>query len=221
MKRKAITQGQRISSIARVNQVSADATADGADIAIGMFYINSVSAAILFDSGATHSFIFARYANTNELPLQTMQKSLIVITPKGPIEANYMTNRLTLTIMGREFWSMPIVLEESIIDLILGMSWLRKAKAVIHCARGTVALTSPKGERFEVIITITPSTRPAVYLLDGKFVGTNIHVVRDFANVFPEELPGMPPDREVEFVIDLLPTTAPIYKGHIGCQWKN
>jgi hypothetical protein len=68
-----------------------------------MFYINSIPAAILFDSRATHSFISAHYANTNELPLQTMQKPLIVITPKGPIEANYMTHRLTLTIMGREF----------------------------------------------------------------------------------------------------------------------
>jgi hypothetical protein len=71
---------------------------DGANLAIGMFYINLIPVAILFDSGATHSFISARYANTNELPLQTMQKPLIVITPKGPIEANYMTNRLTLTV---------------------------------------------------------------------------------------------------------------------------
>jgi hypothetical protein len=70
-------------SIARVNQVSTDAIADGADIIIGMFYINSIPAAILFDSGATHSFISARYDNTNELPLQNMQKPLIVITPKG------------------------------------------------------------------------------------------------------------------------------------------
>jgi hypothetical protein len=68
-----------------------------------MFYINSIPAAIVFDSGATHSFISYRYANTNELPLQNMQKPLIVITPKGPVEANYMTNRLTLTIKGREF----------------------------------------------------------------------------------------------------------------------
>jgi predicted aspartyl protease len=199
-------------SIARVNQVSADATADGADIAIGTFYINLVPATILFDSGATHSFISARYANTNELPLQNMQKPMIVITPKGPIEANYMTNRLTLTIMGREFWSMPIVLEESNIDLILGISWLRKAKAVIHCARGTIELTSPRGEKFEVMITITPYTRPIIYLVDGKFVGRNIGVVREFLDVFPEELLGMPPDREVEFVIDLLPGTTPISK---------
>jgi hypothetical protein len=46
-------------TIARVNQVSADATAEGADIAIGMFYINVIRAAILFDSGATHSFMSA------------------------------------------------------------------------------------------------------------------------------------------------------------------
>jgi hypothetical protein len=60
-------------SIARVNQVSAEATADGADIAIGMFYINAILVAILFYSGGTHSFISARYATTNELPLQTMK----------------------------------------------------------------------------------------------------------------------------------------------------
>jgi hypothetical protein len=113
-----------------------------------------------------------------------MQKPLIVITAKGPIEANYMTNILKLTIMGRQFWSTPIVLEESSIDMILGMPWLRKVKAVIHCARGTVELTSPKGERFKVTITIIASTRHAVYLVDGKFVGRNIRVVRDFPNVF-------------------------------------
>jgi hypothetical protein len=124
-----------------------------------------------------------------------MQKPQIVITPKGPVEANYMTHRLTLTIMGREFWSTPIVLEESSIDLILGMYWLRKAMAVIHCAKGIVELTSSKGGRFEVEITITASTRPAIYLVDGKFMDRNIYVVRDIPDVFPKELPRMPPDR--------------------------
>jgi hypothetical protein len=89
--------------IARVNQVSADATPDGADIALGMFYINAIPTTILFDSGATHSFMTAHYANTNEIPLQNMRKPMIVITPKGPVEANHLTHILTLTIMGREF----------------------------------------------------------------------------------------------------------------------
>jgi hypothetical protein len=202
----------RDSVLPESTKVSADATADGADVVIDMFYINSIPTTILFDSGAKHLFTSARYANTNELPLENIQKPLIVITPKGHVEENHMTNKLTLTIMGREFWSTPIVLEESSIDLILGMSWLRKEKAVIHCATGTVELTSPKGERFEVMITITASTKPTIYLVDGKCVGRNIRVVRDFPDVFPEELPRMPPDREVEFVIDLLPGTAPISK---------
>jgi hypothetical protein len=88
-------------SIARVNQVSLDATPDGVDIILGMFYINAISATILFDSCAKHSFMSARYANTNEIPLLNMRKPMIVITPKGPVEANQMTRRLTLTIMGR------------------------------------------------------------------------------------------------------------------------
>jgi hypothetical protein len=50
------------------------------------------------------------------------------------------------------------------------------------------------------------------FLVDGNFVGVNIRVVRDFLDVFPEELPGMPPYREIEFVIDPLPGTAPISK---------
>jgi hypothetical protein len=92
-------------------------------------------------------------------------------THKGPIEAHPMSNPLTITITGREFWSMPIVLEESSIDLSLGMSWLRKTKAVIHCAKGTVKLTSLDGDRFKVMITLSASTKPAIYLVDGKFVG--------------------------------------------------
>jgi hypothetical protein len=92
------------------------------------------------------------------------------------------------------------------------MSWLKKAKASILCGRGTVELTSPKGERFQVEIAVTTSSRRVMFFIAEKFVGDNIRVVRDFPDMFPEELPGMPPEREVEFVIDLLPGTAPISK---------
>jgi hypothetical protein len=49
-------------------------------------------------------------------------------------------------------------------------------------------------------------------MINGKFVGDHIKIAREFLDVFPNELPRMPPDREVEFVIDLLPGTAPISK---------
>jgi hypothetical protein len=69
-------------------------------------------------------------------------------------------------------------------DVILGMSWLRKVKTIIHCAKGTIELTSSKGGRFEVGIAVTTATRLATFLVDGKFVGFNIRVVRDFQDVF-------------------------------------
>jgi hypothetical protein len=81
---------------------------------------------------------------------------MIVITPKGAYEATYMSHRIEVTILGRKFWAMPIVLEESTIDLVLGMNWLKQWNALIHCARGTVELSSPDGDRFEV--TVAPPT---------------------------------------------------------------
>jgi hypothetical protein len=51
-----------------------------------------------------------------------------------------------------------------------------------------------------------------MFFIAEEFVGDNIRVVRDFPDVLPEELPGMPPESDVEFVIDLLPGTAPISK---------
>jgi hypothetical protein len=123
-----------------------------------------------------------------------------------------MSHKIEVTILGRKFWAMPIVLEESAIDLILGMNWLKQWKVVIHYARGTVELSSPDGDIFEVTVAPPRSNKHVVYMINGKFVGDHIKIVREFPDVFPEELPGMPPDREVEFVIDLLPKTAPISK---------
>jgi hypothetical protein len=84
--------------------------------------------------------------------------------------------------------------------------------ADIALGSGTVELNSPKGERFQVQIAVTTSSKRAMFFIAEEFVGDNIRVVRDFPDVFPEELPGMPPDSEVEFVIDLLPGTATISK---------
>jgi hypothetical protein len=114
--------------------------------------------------------------------------------------------------LGRNFWSTPIILEESEIDLILGLKLLKECNVVIHFAKRIIELTSPHRDRFEVKITLSPSTKTAIYLLDGKFVDVHIRVVRDFLDVFLEELPRMPPEREVEFVIDLLCGTGPISK---------
>jgi hypothetical protein len=90
---------------------------------------------------------------------------------------------------------------------------VKKGKGSLYTsAKGTIELTSSKEERFEVGIAVTIAIKLATFLVDGKFVGDNIRVVKDFPDVFPKELPGMPLDREAQFVIDLLPGTTPTPK---------
>jgi hypothetical protein len=82
----------------------------------------------------------------------------------------------------------------------------------IHCAKGTVELTNSKGQRSEVEVAVTTTIRLVAFLVDEKLWVTASVWLEIFPDVFPEELLGMPPDREVELVIDLLLGTAPISK---------
>ncbi|WVZ70990.1 hypothetical protein U9M48_019617 [Paspalum notatum var. saurae] len=88
------------------------------------------------------------------------------------------------------------------------METLAKWDVRIDCAKRTVHLTAPDGQKMEV-----SATEPSGCLHQMEAKPTEgIRVVCEYPDVFPEELPGMPPDREVEFLIELLPGTAPIAK---------
>lgn len=104
-----------------------------------------------------------------------------------------------------------IIIDSASLYVILGMDWLSQHLGQIDCAKKFITLTSPSGEQ----VGISPKLQePHLYALEAKPT-LEIHevpVVCDFVDVFPEELPGMPPIRDIEFVIELLPGTAPISK---------
>jgi hypothetical protein len=93
------------------------------------------------------------------------------------------------------------------IDVILGMDWLTKHNGIISCIDKTILLTDHQ-EKSVLCKAQPPTQDPMVFSLAAE----SISVVEEFMDVFPEELPGMPPEGEVEFYIDLLPGTAPIAK---------
>ena len=95
-------------------------------------------------------------------------------------------------------------------DVILGMDWMSKYGGSIDCASKSILLTTPEGRRIKYVSRHVPK-RTQVNCLTGV-VQEEVPVVRDFPNVFLEELPGMPPDRDIEFLIELLPGTVPISK---------
>jgi hypothetical protein len=97
------------------------------------------------------------------------------------------------------------------IDIILGMDWLRKYDGVILCSKRAIRLTKEDGTIMEFNAAIQAKQ---VNLLN-KVQGTSLNKIRiaqEYPDVFPEDLPGMPPDRNIEFIIELIPGTPPISK---------
>ena len=117
---------------------------------------------------------------------------------------------MPLTIGSHVFPSDLIILESQGLDVILGMDWLSMYGGNIDCASKTILLTTPEGRRIKHVSRHL-SIRTQVNSLIGV-VQEEVPVVKDFSDVFPEELPGMPPDRDIEFLIELLPGTGPISK---------
>jgi hypothetical protein len=102
-------------------------------------------------------------------------------------------------------------LESSGINVILGIGYLTKYDGVISCAKRMVTLTSPQGEKIKVKVSMPAVAEAMVNQLEEKSL-EHIKIVCEYPDVFLEELPGMPPDRDIKFSVELLPKTAPISK---------
>ena len=113
---------------------------------------------------------------------------------------------------GLEFHANLIVLENKGLDVILGMDWLTTNKGFIDCFNRTVILTHHHGKTIKVSAKERQISRQLKLNKVDVFELNKVLVVCEFPDVFPEEIPGMPPDREIEFSIELAPRTAPIYK---------
>ena len=88
---------------------------------MGMFDINSIPATVLFDSGASHTFISHTFVTMHSIPLVSMKNQMLINSPGGPISAGYCCPSVNLILRGVEFQISPIVLRNSGIDVILGL----------------------------------------------------------------------------------------------------
>jgi hypothetical protein len=107
-------------------------------------------------------------------------------------------------------------LESKDIDVILGMDWLSKHKVLIDYAKKSVKLTTLEGKEMEFVakpvVTVKGVANNAKVNQLYASHGSEVPVVNEFPDVFLEELSGMPPNRDIEFVIELKLDTTPIYK---------
>lgn len=199
----------------RVHRVATETAQENPEVVLGMLLVNSAPALVLFDSGASRSFVTTQFVAQHSISMCIMPKPMLVTSPGGQMKVAYLCHNVKIRILERDFWADLIVLNSSGIDVIVGMGWLSKFNAVIQCSKRAVLLMTPQGERIECAAVLPPAAdgaaRGAVNQVE-RVALEDIKVVCEFPDVFPDELPGMPPDRDVEFVIDLIPGTATISK---------
>jgi hypothetical protein len=202
------------------------------NVVAGTLLLNHQPVFVLFDSGATRSFIAYKTIEKLGMSPHRVFMGFAISTPLGErVDVDIVYKDVKLVIMGCEFSADLIPLPLHDFDIILGMDWLGRHRAQMDCFAKTITFCGLmgrgvvfRGER-NVIPNCFISGMTAqkmvnkgceVYLAmvmdlnSGNNELANLHIVRDFPDVFPEELPGLPPKREVEVSIDVLSGTTPI-----------
>ncbi|GJX98752.1 reverse transcriptase domain-containing protein [Tanacetum coccineum] len=156
---------------------------------------------VLFDSGADRSFISISLASKLNIPSITIDTFYDIKMADGNlVSTNTVIKGCTLTLLNQPFEIdlMPIKLGS--FDVVIGMDWLSKYHAKILCDEKVVHIPI-NGET--LIIRVMEKKSNEKKLKD-------IPVVKEFPNVFLEDLPGLPPIHQVEFQIDLIPGVTPV-----------
>ena len=194
----------------------------------GIFLLSCLWARVLFDSGASHSFIAASCVNVLGLKVESLEKSMHVNSPLGiRVRIDQICRDCELEIYGILLTVDLQVMDISDFDVILGMDWLMAHRVVIECDRRRVTAYTQDGIRITFQGDKHDALPRAVYdsrwhrQLIGWLVSLTLEdearqglslprLVCEFEDIFPDELPGLPPQMDVDFVIKLQPGTSPI-----------
>jgi hypothetical protein len=204
------TAGKNMKKTGRIYYTQVATTPEGEPVMMGRFLMANHPAVILFDSGASHTFISMKFVEQHCIPYNESREGFIIHSSGGQIFTKEVAFHVPITLAERDFPTNMIVLKGQDIDVILGMNWLVQHKAILNTYLRTIRLSYGQEEvllSIPVAIPAKPTGRVYEAIIPEI---QNIHVVCEFPNVFLEDLPGLPPERDVELVIELKPGTAPI-----------
>ena len=194
----------------RVYNTQVATTPEGEPVMMCTFSIANHSAVILFDSGASHTFMNKAFLEKHCIPSVESKKGLVIQSPGGQIFNKEVVFHVPVNLARYDFPTNTIVIKGQDVDVILGMNWLAQNKAIINADQRTVQLSHGQNEvRLSIPVSVpVKACRQAFEAIVQEI--QDIPVVCEFPNVFPEDLPRLRPERDVEFVIELKPSTVPI-----------
>jgi hypothetical protein len=195
----------------RANYTTVEEIPTGEEVLAGTFFLNECPIIILFNSGASHDFMSFTCAKKAKLSLVASGAPYMISTPGGRVDANQVAQKVSLELSERIFSTNLIILSGQGIDVILGMSWMKLHRAVLDIAGQLVHLDSPVyGKVFLHLPVVSRIKASLHHVVELKL--EDIHIIQEFSDMFPDDLPGMPPERAIEFKIELQPGTVPIAK---------
>ncbi|GKD01424.1 putative reverse transcriptase domain-containing protein [Tanacetum coccineum] len=233
------SNNQRGTGAEKVYAVGHAGTNPDSNAVTGTFLLNSRYAYVLFDTGADRSFVSTAFSSQIDITPSTLDHYYDVELADGRIiRLNTIIRGCTLNLLNLPFNIDLMPIELGSLNVIIGMDWLAKYKAAIVCAEKIVRV--PWGNETFIVhgdrsdqgnetrLNIISCTKTQKNMLKGcpiflAHVTTketedksekkrleDIPIVQDFPEVFPEDLPGLPPTRQVEFQIILIPGAAPV-----------
>ncbi|KAL0546377.1 hypothetical protein IC582_016285 [Cucumis melo] len=187
---------------------------------------------VLYDSGSSHSFISSVFVQYVGLEVEPLGSVLSISTPSREVLLSKEKIKACRVEIANHMLDVTLlVLDMQDFDVILGMDWLSANHANIDCFGKKVVFNPPSGSNFKfrgagiVCLPKVISAMKASKLLSQGTWGILASVVdtrelevslsseplvREYPDVFPDELPRLPPPREIDFAIELEPDTTPI-----------
>ncbi|XP_073033793.1 uncharacterized protein [Primulina eburnea] len=219
---------------ARVHALTQDQAQDApGGVIAGICYVFDYPARILIDTRASHSFLSAAFVDEHEIATIPLLDTVSVATPSGDY---LMSHEIVLNCVIRFGNNIMITnlikLAMTDFDFILGMDLLTNYRATVDCFHGVVRFRPYYGSKWNFYGYDSQARIPLVSAMemfrllsignDGFFIYaldvtreeqlkvSDIPFVKDFPDVFPDEIPGFPPQREIDLSIELMPGTNPI-----------
>ncbi|XP_042481876.1 uncharacterized protein LOC122062355 [Macadamia integrifolia] len=217
----------------KVFALSAEEAETTPGVVTGTILVSIVPTFVLFDSGASHSFVSSHFAMRMGIELKKLAHKLMICTPTGFIvDLEDVYEPCVIQMCGRDMIAHLICIDMKDFDVILGMDWLLAYRDCVLCAEKKIVFRPRDGDDFtfqghrrdnakkllisaiqvqklleegcEAYLACVRDTTKRTATLE------ELEVVREFPDVFPEDLCSVPPDRETEFCIDLIPGAAPV-----------
>ena len=216
---------------ARAYAMKAVEDTDAPNLIVGNFSIFDTIMHALIDTRSTHSYLCTDIPNLGNLPRSETEYDILVMNPLGHnVIVNKVYRDCLIKIRECEFLGDLIELSFREFDVILGMDWLSRHRAIVNCRTKRVTLRTPnddevifieeRSNHLSNVISATTARKMVrkgceayldfvIDIVKARPSVSDIPTVSDFSDVFPEELPQLPPRREIEFSIDVVPGATP------------